>query len=341
MSNDSSPNGELSTTYVEETAESNTTSKTDFKAQIGQFAYLQSLDCKSTVSAFSPSTAASMTPPSHKRRASSTTSPASRLRREIPPTDGSSGMAETSSQASQAREARSRVTSTTPRKRTLGGKSLSTDKLYSPPNKLVDSLRPGLMLIMVGLNPGLTTAETGHAYAHRSNLFWKLMHGSGITPIKHEPADTRSLMDLYSIGNTNLCVRPTLDQAGLVKQEMVAGVPILEEKVRALRPEVVCIVGKGIWDTIHQVKTGKVQKKGAKNEFTYGWQDENLWIGREVDDAGKLVRQGARTFVATTTSGLAAGMKPAEKLAVWRVLGDWIRARRTELNKGPDDLPGS
>lgn len=30
----------------------------------------------------------------------------------------------------------------------------------------------------------------------------------------------------------------------------------------------------------------------------------------------------------TTTSGLAAGMKPPEKEAVWKVLGDWIVARR-------------
>jgi mismatch-specific thymine-DNA glycosylase len=201
---------------------------------------------------------------------------------------------------------------------------------YSPTNNLVDSIRPGLMLLMIGLNPGLKTAETGHAYAHPSNLFWKLMHSSGLTDRRCLPSETYDLMDLYSIGNTNLCLRPTRDGAGLGKEEMEAGVPILEEKVRAYRPEVVCIVGKGIWETILKVKVKMGARKQAKNEFNYGWQEECWWLGREVDDAGKVLWTGARTFVATTTSGLAANTKPAEKALIWKELGDWIVARRAE-----------
>jgi thymine-DNA glycosylase len=201
---------------------------------------------------------------------------------------------------------------------------------YSPVNNLVDSIRPGLMLLMIGLNPGLMTAETGHAYAHPSNHFWKLMHSSGLTDRRHLPSETRDLMDLYSIGNTNLCVRPTRDGAGLSKDELEAGVPVLEEKVRAYRPEVVCIVGKGIWETIVRVKVRNGAKKQAKNVFNYGWQDERLWLGREVDKYGNVVWVGARTFVATTTSGLAASTTPAEKAAIWKELGDWIIAKRAE-----------
>jgi thymine-DNA glycosylase len=201
---------------------------------------------------------------------------------------------------------------------------------YSPVNNLVDSIRPGLMLLMIGLNPGLMTAETGHAYAHPSNHFWRLMHSSGLTDRRHLPSETRDLMDLYSIGNTNLCVRPTRDGAGLSKDELEAGVPVLEEKVRAYRPEVVCIVGKGIWETIVKVKVRNGAKKQAKDVFNYGWQDERLWLGREVGKDRKVVWAGARTFVATTTSGLAASTTPAEKAAIWKELGDWIIARRAE-----------
>jgi TDG/mug DNA glycosylase family protein len=186
------------------------------------------------------------------------------------------------------------------------------------------------MLLMIGLNPGLKTAETGHAYAHPSNLFWKLMHSSGLTDRRCLPSETHDMMDLYSIGNTNLCLRPTRDGAGLGKEEMEAGVPILEEKVRAYRPEVVCIVGKGIWETILKVKVKNGARKQAKNEFNYGWQYESLWLGREVDDDGKVLWAGARTFVATTTSGLAANTKPAEKAVIWKELGDWIVAKRAE-----------
>ena len=133
------------------------------------------------------------------------------------------------------------------------------------------------------------------------------------------------MKDLYSIGNTNLCERPTRDGAGLSTAEQKAGVLIIEEKVQTFRPEVVCIVGKGIWDTIYQVKTGKKLKKG---EFEFGWQDEKLWLGREISETGDVAWEGARTFVATSTSGLAASTLPAEKEAIWKTLGDWIVAKR-------------
>ena len=200
---------------------------------------------------------------------------------------------------------------------------------YSPTNNLVDSLRPGLQLVFIGLNPGLKTAETGHAYAHPSNLFWKLLHSSGITDYRHPPSYTHALVDLYSIGNTNICSRPTRDGAGLSKQELEGGVPILEEKIRRFKPEVACIVGKGIWDTIYRVKVGGGKKVQSKEDFKYGWQAEEMWLGRTVDEeTGQVEWHGARTFVATTTSGLAAGMRPPEKEAIWKELGDWVVARR-------------
>ena len=138
-------------------------------------------------------------------------------------------------------------------------------------------------------------------------------------------------MDLYSIGNTNLCLRPTRDGAGLSKEELEAGVPVLEEKVRAYRPEVVCIVGKGIWETIVKVKVRNGAKKPAKNAFQYGWQDKEMWLGREVGGHRDSVPwPGARTFVATSTSGLAANTTPEEKAAIWKELGDWVVAKRAE-----------
>ena len=235
---------------------------------------------------------------------------------------------------------------------------------HNPPSNLTDALRPSLHLLMIGLNPGLLTASTGHAYAHPSNHFWRLLHSSGLTSIRHPPSDTHALMDLYGIGNTNLCPRPTRDGSGLSKSEMEDGVGVLDEKVRRYKPEVVCIVGKGIWDTIARVKLrqqgkpqGKEKQNNNKNKnnkpFKYGWvEDETLWLARTMtivpndsdnpenddnDDDGdgrKTEYRGARTFVATTTSGLAAGMKTWEKEEIWKVLGDWIvedRKRRERL----------
>lgn len=169
----------------------------------------------------------------------------------------------------------------------------------------------------------------GHAYAHPSNLFWKLLYKSGVTLRRHDPSETRDLMDLYSIGNTNICARPTRSGDGLSKQEQIEGADILEAKIKKFRPQAVCIVGKGIWETIYKAKTGKPL---MTVKFEYGWQDQSLWLGRIKAKDGALEWQGARTFVATTTSGLAAGMKPDEKLAIWKPLGKWFcQHRRPEL----------
>jgi TDG/mug DNA glycosylase family protein len=40
--------------------------------------------------------------------------------------------------------------------------------------------------------------------------------------------------------------------------------------------------------------------------------------------------EGARIFVASSTSGLAATLKPKEKEDIWRELGSWAEKRRAE-----------
>lgn len=128
--------------------------------------------------------------------------------------------------------------------------------------------------------------------------------------------------------------RPTKDAAELSKSEMDEGVAILEEKIRKWRPESVAIVGKSIWESIWRVRH---KEKCGKDDFRYGWQhdSERMGVVEAKDGEGW---PGARVFVATTTSGLAAGMRPHEKEEVWRGLGEWVRQRRIE--KGIPDEGG-
>ena len=109
---------------------------------------------------------------------------------------------------------------------------------------------------------------------------------------------------------------------------MDEGVAVLEEKCRRWRPEAVCLVGKSIWESVWRVRHGRGIKKG---EFRYGWQGEGERMGK-VKGKGKGEEgwEGARVFVATTTSGLAAGMSMGEKEAVWKELGEWVERRRVE-----------
>lgn len=203
---------------------------------------------------------------------------------------------------------------------------------YAPPskyahivNKLTDSITPNLICLFIGLNPGIRTATSGHAYAHPSNLFWKLVHSSGCTPRLCRPEEDGDMPRLYELGLTNIVSRPTKDNSELSKAEMDESVQELERKIARHRPEAVAIVGKSIWESIWRVKHGKAIRK---DEFKYGWQDDGERMGRVRSGEEKWA--GARAFVATTTSGLAASMTLAEKQEIWRGLGEWVEMRRTQ-----------
>ncbi|KAF4591970.1 G/U mismatch-specific uracil DNA glycosylase [Ophiocordyceps camponoti-floridani] len=114
-------------------------------------------------------------------------------------------------------------------------------------------LAPDLLVLLVGLNPGLATSRSGHAYAHPSNLFWKLLHASGVTPRACTAREDGLLPGLFALGLTNLVARPSRSGAELSRGEMDGGVAVLEDKVRVWRPEVVCLVGKGIWESVRRV----------------------------------------------------------------------------------------
>ncbi len=225
-------------------------------------------------------------------------------------------------------------TSVSPAKRSRKPSGYAPPSTYAHLKPLPDVLAPNLICLFVGLNPGVQTSIQGHAYAHPSNLFWKLLHSSGCTTRRCQPSEDQDLPKLFALGNTNIVSRPTRNGGELSKSEMDESVWVLEEKVRKWKPESVCIVGKSIWESIWRARRGRAIKK---EEFKYGWQDDGENMGRtEGTDHIKVESQtedhlpgasvdgadwkGAKVFVAASTSGLAASLGPAEKERIWRVL---------------------
>ena len=132
------------------------------------------------------------------------------------------------------------------------------------------------------------------------------------------------------MGNTNIVDRPSKDAAELSKEETAAGTANLDAKFLKYKPEAVCIVGKGIWEAIWRYRYGR---NPNRTEFHYGWQDEKHNMGKsdvEVLDDDGHVWKGSKVFVTTSTSGLAASLKPAEKEAIWKPFGEWVQKRRDE-----------
>lgn len=176
---------------------------------------------------------------------------------------------------------------------------------------------------------------------------------------------------LYNLGLTNIVTRPTRDAAELSKAEMDEGVAELERKIALYKPESVALVGKSIWESVWRVRHGRGIKKG---EFRYGWQEEGERMGKgkgtgtamgkkkgtggffgasvkekeggdkadDDDEKGDEDKKwiGARVFVATTTSGLAASMSLKEKEEIWAQLGSWVEERRAKRIKAAAILKG-
>ena len=87
-------------------------------------------------------------------------------RRDVADDDGTQNSVDTPARKRRIKdEVDSQSTSSGQKKRRSTTKERSAADPYHPDNKLVDSLRLGLMLVFIGLNPGLQTAATGLYYA--------------------------------------------------------------------------------------------------------------------------------------------------------------------------------
>lgn len=114
---------------------------------------------------------------------------------------------------------------------------------------LPDRLRPGIVILFVGINPGLTSAAVGHHFAGPSNRFWKLLRDSGLVsaPLTHQ--DDARLPD-WGLGLTNIIHRPTRGIDRLAAREYAQGKRRLLATIRRIRPSLVALLGVTIYRTL-------------------------------------------------------------------------------------------
>lgn len=92
-------------------------------------------------------------------------------------------------------------------------------------------LRRGLRVVFCGINPGLSSAESGFPFAHPANRFWKVIYQAGFTDRQLKPQEAQHLLD-YRCGVTKLVDRPTVQANEVSKQELHAGGRKLIEKLK-------------------------------------------------------------------------------------------------------------
>lgn len=185
----------------------------------------------------------------------------------------------------------------------------------STPGTLPDLLRPGLALVFVGINPSLYSVQQGHYFARRTNRFWPALSRSRLSrPIREglgvavlEPEHDAALLD-YSFGFTDVVKRATNNAGQLAAAEFVHGARLLQDRLAAVAPQVVCFQGVTGYRPFARHALG-VDRQG----LTLGEQPERV--------------AGARVFVAPSPSPANAHFSLADQVGWYDALADFLAER--------------
>lgn len=186
------------------------------------------------------------------------------------------------------------------------------DQLLAAGNKRVpDLIANDLIVLFVGINPGLYTAAIGRHFGRPGNRFWPAMYAGGFTPRLYTPFESSLLLDL-NLGITNVVGRATARADELTDSEIRAGAKRLEAKVRRWRPTVVAFLGIGPYRIISGIKQAGV----GLQEVRFG---------------------GSHTWVLPNPSGLNAHYQPAALAQLFKELRVWATAKHKRRRETGDN----
>lgn len=111
-------------------------------------------------------------------------------------------------------------------------------------NTLPDYLQPGLDIVLVGINPGVYSAQAGRYYARPGNRFWNAANRAGLFGEPLGP-DTDARVLEFGIGLTDVVKRPTRTAKELRAADYRRWTPVLKEKIGRFQPRIVCFQGIG------------------------------------------------------------------------------------------------
>ncbi|MFJ1532897.1 G/U mismatch-specific DNA glycosylase [Streptomyces mirabilis] len=134
-----------------------------------------------------------------------------------------------------------------------------------------DVVGDGLKVLFCGINPGLTTAATGHHFARPGNRFWPVLHLSGFTPRLMKPSEQGELPS-YGLGIANVVARATARADELSAEEYREGGRLLSAKVARLRPGWLAVVGVTAYRAAFEDRKAVI----GRQERTIG--DTRVWV---------------------------------------------------------------
>lgn len=131
---------------------------------------------------------------------------------------------------------------------------------------LPDTVGPDMRVLIVGLNPSPSSADTGVGFARPGNRFWPAVIAAGLATIDRDP--NAALTD-HGMGMTDVVKRTTRRAAELTPAEFELGLARVNRLAARCQPQAVAFVGLAGWRSVRN------------RQANAGWQDDALG-GRPV-----------------------------------------------------------
>lgn len=109
---------------------------------------------------------------------------------------------------------------------------------------LADTVRPGMRLLICGINPSPYSADAGVGYGRPGNRFWPAALAAGIVTKDRDPLHA---VVHHRMGMTDVVKRPTRTAAEVTDDECRQGFARVGRLAQWLQPGVVCFVGLSGW----------------------------------------------------------------------------------------------
>lgn len=187
----------------------------------------------------------------------------------------------------------------------MGGNAAFLVNAGSPPMEtLPDHLKPGLDVVLIGLNPSTCSVQSGHYFANPRNRFWPAVSAAKLVGRPVGPEDDASLL-ADGIGFTDVVKRPTSQASGLTAADYRRDAPALREKLLRHAPRIACFHGLTAYRAY--LRYGE----GIKNAG-------NLELGRQ-----ELVIGNSRVFVLPNPSPANARYSLDDLASWYRELNRW------------------
>ena len=123
-----------------------------------------------------------------------------------------------------------------------GNAAVLLNGIVRPMETLPDYLKPGLDIVLIGLNPSARSVEDGHYFANPRNRFWTALSAANLVGRPVGPQDDASLL-AHGIGFTDVVKRPTSQASGLTSADYRRDAPGLREKLLRHAPRIACFHG--------------------------------------------------------------------------------------------------